>query len=193
MPVTPETFSPTPLTDQPTKQILCVARFTPQKKLDVFLQACSLLKHKGIDFQAKIVGEGPLKEALQRQITRLGLENRVDLVDTVPQDKLDLLYAESYMCVLPSLEEGFGLVLVEAQLCRRPVIGARSGGITDIIEHDTSGLLVTPDDVQDLAAAMERILGDFQLALRLAEGGYQSAQKNYSPQAVLKKYLKVLS
>lgn len=193
MPVTPETFSPTPLTDRPTKQILCVARLTPQKRLDVFLEACHLLKHKGIEFRAKIVGEGPLKEALQQQIARLSLDDQVTLVDTIPQSKLSLLYAESYMCVLPSLEEGFGLVLVEAQLCRRPVIGARSGGITDIIEHDTSGLLVTPDDVQDLAAAMERILGDFQLALRLAEGGYQSAQKNYSPQAVLQKYLEVLS
>jgi glycosyltransferase involved in cell wall biosynthesis len=193
MPVTPETFSPTPLVDQPTKQILCVARFTPQKKLDVFLQACSLLEHKGIDFRAKIVGEGPLRESLLEQIAHLGLENRVALVDTVPQSKLNLLYAESYMCVLPSVEEGFGLVLVEAQLCKRPVIGARSGGITDIVEHDTSGLLVTPDDAQDLASAMERILGDFQLALRLAEGGYQSALKKYSPQAVLEKYLEVLS
>jgi glycosyltransferase involved in cell wall biosynthesis len=193
MPVTPETFSPTPLTDQPTKQILCVARFTPQKKLDVFLRACSLLKHKGIDFRANIVGEGPLKEVLLQQITHLDLENRVKLVDTVSQGKLNLLYAESYMCVLPSLKEGFGLVLVEAQLCKRPVIGARSGGITDIIRHDRSGLLVTPNDEQDLASAMERVLGDFQLAARLAEGGYQSAQKNYSPQAVLKKYLEVLS
>jgi glycosyltransferase involved in cell wall biosynthesis len=193
MPVTPETFSPTPLVDQPTKQILCVARFTPQKKLDVFLQACSLLEHKGIDIRDKIVGEGPLRESLLEQIAHLGLENRVALVDTVPQSKLNLLYAESYMCVLPSVEEGFGLVLVEAQLCKRPVIGARSGGITDIVEHDTSGLLVTPDDAQDLASAMERILGDFQLALRLAEGGYQSALKKYSPQAVLEKYLEVLS
>jgi glycosyltransferase involved in cell wall biosynthesis len=193
MPVTPETFSPAPLTDQPIKQILCVARFTPQKRLDVFLEACSLLKQKGIDFRAKIVGEGPLKESLLQQIAHLGMENRVALVDTVPQGKLNLLYSESHMCVLPSVEEGFGLVLVEAQLCKRPVIGARSGGITDIIQHDRSGLLVAPDNVQDLAWAMERVLGDFQLASRLAEGGYESAHRNYSPQTVLRKYLEVLS
>ncbi len=193
MPVTPETFSPTPLTNRSTKQILCVARFTPQKKLDVFLKACSLLKGKGIDFRAKIVGEGPLKEFLLEEVTHLGLENQVALVHTVPQGKLNLLYAESYVCVLPSVEEGFGLVLVEAQLCRRPVIGARSGGITDIIQDGISGLLVAADDHQDLASAMERVLGDFQLALRLAEGGYQSAQKKYSPRAVLREYLEVLS
>jgi glycosyltransferase involved in cell wall biosynthesis len=193
MPVTPKTFSPTPLTNRSTKQILCVARFTPQKKLDVFLKACSLLRHKGIDFRAKIVGEGPLKEFLLEQIAHLGLENQVALVDTVPQGKLNLLYAESYVCVLPSVEEGFGLVLVEAQLCRRPVIGARSGGITDIIQDGISGLLVAAGDHQDLARAMERVLRDSQLALRLVEGGYQSALEKYSPQAVLKKYLEVLS
>jgi len=193
MPVTPETFFPTPLADRPTKQILCVARFTPQKKLDVFLKACSILKQKEVGFRAKIVGEGPLKGFLLVEISRLGLESRVEVVDTVPQDKLNLLYAESYVCVLPSVEEGFGLVLVEAQLCKRPVIGARSGGITDIIEHGRSGLLVAPGDEQDLASAIERILTDEKLASQLAEGGYQSAVEKYSPHAVLQKYLEVLS
>jgi len=192
MPVTPDTFEPSPLPQDATKLILCVARFTPQKGLDYLLKACRMLKDKEIDFRAKIVGEGPLREPLQEEIIKLQLENEVSLVDIIPQKDLNRLYAESYLCVLPSIEEGFGLVLVEAQLCKRPVIGTRSGGITDIIEDDVSGLLVPPRDHESLAQAMERILTDRQLAERLAEGGYGSALARFSPQAVLRKYLEVI-
>jgi glycosyltransferase involved in cell wall biosynthesis len=193
MPVTPEVFRPTPRRSEKVKLILCVARFTPQKGLDFFLRACQILKEKTIDFQAKIVGEGPLKNYLQEEIANLNLEDRVFLLDTLPQEKLNLLYAESYLCVLPSVDEGFGLVLVEAQLCKRPVVGTRSGGITDIIEDGKSGILVPPQDQVSLAFAMERILTNKNLACQLAEGGYQSAMAKFSPQAVLKKYREVLS
>jgi glycosyltransferase involved in cell wall biosynthesis len=192
MPVTPEVFTPTPFKSEGTKLILCVARFTPQKCLDVLLQAFQILKDKRIDFHAKIVGEGPLKKSLQEQITKLDLQDRVFLLDIMPQEKLNLLFAESYLCVLPSVDEGFGLVLVEAQLCKRPVVGTRSGGITDIIEDGKSGILVPPKDQVSLASAMERILTDYNLASRLAEEGYRSATAKFSPEAVLRKYLKVL-
>jgi glycosyltransferase involved in cell wall biosynthesis len=192
MPVTPDTFVPSPLPEDAVKQILCVARFTPQKGLDYFLKACRTLKDRGINFRAKIIGEGPLRESLGEEIVRLRLEEVVSLVDIVPQSELNRLYAQSYLCVLPSIEEGFGLVLVEAQLCRRPVVGTRSGGITDIIEDGKSGLLVPPKDHEGLAQAMQRILTDKQLAERLAEGGYRSALAKFSPQAVLRKYLEVI-
>ncbi|UCB51850.1 MAG: glycosyltransferase [Candidatus Zixiibacteriota bacterium] len=192
MPATPDTFAPTPLPTGAVKHILCVARFTPQKGLDYFLKACRTLKDRGVGFRAKIVGEGPLKESLQEEIVKLHLEESVFLVDIVPQKELNQLYAESYLCVLPSIEEGFGLVLVEAQLCRRPVVGTRSGGITDIIRDGESGLLVPPRDHEGLAQAMERVLTDKQLAESLAGGGYRSALARFSPHAVLQKYLEVL-
>ncbi len=193
MPVTPETFTPTPLKHEGVKLILCVARFTPQKGLDIFLKACKILKEKGIDFQAKIVGEGPLKNFLQQEIIGLNLKDRVFLLDIMPQGKLNLIYAESYLCVLPSSEEGFGLVLVEAQLCKRPVMGTRSGGITDIIQDGKTGLLVLSKDHVSLASAMERILTDEKLASQLAEDGYQNAMAKFSSEMVLKKYLELLT
>jgi len=192
MPVTPGTFTPTPLRSEKIKRVLCVARFTPQKGLDVLLRACKILKEKGINFQAKIVGEGPLKSFLQTKIEELNLSDNVFLINPVPQEELNLLYAESYLCVLPSMEEGFGLVLVEAQLCKRPVVGTRSGGIPDIIQDGKSGMLVTPGDHLSLASAMERVLTDGELASRLAEEGYRSARTKFSPEAVLRKYLEVI-
>lgn len=193
MPVTSETFTTTPLKHEGIKSILCVARFTPQKGLDIFLKACKILQEKGIDFQAKMVGEGPLKNFLRQEIIHLNLEDRVSLIDIMSQEKLNLLYAESYLCVLPSVEEGFGLVLVEAQLCKRPVVGTRSGGITDIIQDGKSGILVPPGDHLSLAAAMEKILTDEKLASQLAEDGYQSAMAKFSSEMVLKKYMELLT
>jgi glycosyltransferase involved in cell wall biosynthesis len=193
MPVAPRTFTPTPLKKDKVKLILCVARFTPQKGLDVFLKACRILKDKQLNFQAKIVGEGPLEESLRQEIVKLNLKDRVFLLNVIPQEKLNRLYAESYLCVLPSIEEGFGLVLVEAQLCKRPVVGTRSGGITDIIQDGKSGLLFSPQDHPGLASAMERILTDEELAFRLAEGGYRSAMAEFSSEMVLKKYSDLLT
>lgn len=192
MPVAPKTFNPSPLPKGKKKRILCVARFTQQKGLDYLIRACQILKDKGIYFEAKIVGHGPLRGHLQEKIDRSNLGHKISLVKPMPPEKLNQLYAESYLCVLPSIEEGFGLVLVEAQLCKRPVVGTRSGGITDIIQNNESGLLVPPKDHVDLASAMEEILTDEELASRLAEGGYKSAQAKFSPGAVLQEYLKLL-
>lgn len=193
MPVTPKTFNPSPLPKEKKKKMLCVARFTQQKGLEFFIRACGILKDKGIDFEAQIVGEGPLKDHLQEEINRANLGDQVSLVKIMPQEKLNQLYAESYLCVLPSIDEGFGLVLVEAQLCKRPVIGTKSGGIPNIIEDEKTGLLVPPRDHLSLASAMERILTDEKLAGNLAEAGYRSALEKFSPEVIQRKYQQVLS
>jgi glycosyltransferase involved in cell wall biosynthesis len=193
MPTTPGTFSPSPLPKGKKKKILCVARFTQQKGLEFFIRACNILKDKRIDFEAEIVGEGPLKNLLQEEINKLNLVHQVSLVKVVPQENLNQLYAESYLCVLPSIDEGFGLVLVEAQLCQRPVIGTKSGGIPDIIVDGVTGLLVPPQDYLSLACAMERILTDQNLAENLSEAGYVSAKAKFSPETIQAKYLELLT
>jgi glycosyltransferase involved in cell wall biosynthesis len=193
MPTTPGRFSPSPLPKGKKKKILCVARFTQQKGLEFFIRACEILKDKGIDFEAQIVGEGPLKDLLQEEINGSNLGKDVSLVKIMPQEKLNQFYAESYLCVLPSIDEGFGLVLVEAQLCKRPVIGTKSGGIPDIIVDGMTGLLVPPKDHLSLASAMERILTDEKLAENLAEAGYLSATAKFSPETIQTKYLELLT
>lgn len=84
-------------------------------------------------------------------------------------------------------------VLVETQLCGRPVIGTDSGGIPDIIEDEKTGLLVKPKDPLDLAKAMEKILKDYCLAEKLAERGYRQAVSKFSPEAIQEKFLEFIS
>ncbi len=192
MPVDDRQFVPQKLSKKEKKSILCVAKFTQQKGLDYLIDASSILLSKGLDFEVKIIGGGPEWDRFDKKIREMGLSQKVFLLDKVRQQELPSYYREADVIVLPAIEEGFGLVLVEAQLCLRPVIGAKSGGIPDIIEDEKSGLLVPPEDHVSLASAIERVLTDEQLASRLAQGGYESAKAKFSSHAVLREYLKLL-
>lgn len=175
------------------KQILSVARFTEQKGVKYLLEALKLLKEKGYEFEAQIVGEGPLETEFRGKIEQSSLSASVSLLPMMPQEKLKALYEGCYIFVLPSMEEGFGLVLVEAQLCRKPVVGIKSGGVVDIIEHERTGLLAEPKDPRALASAIERLLTDEYYANELANAGYKSAQENFSSAVITRKYMQILS
>jgi glycosyltransferase involved in cell wall biosynthesis len=107
------------------------------------------------------------------------------------QAELNRYYQESDLVVLPSVDEGFGLVLVEAQLCQIPVIGADSGGIQDIIVHEKTGLLFPPGDVPALAECIKRILTDKKLADQLIANAYQEARFTFSPENTAKTFVEI--
>ncbi len=192
MPVDAEKFKPQKPSQKGRKTILCVARFTRQKGLDYLIQAARILLDRKFDCEVKIVGGGPEQGYLERKVEGLGLSERVFLLDGVPQEELCFLYAEADVVVLPSTEEGFGLVLVEAQFCKRPVIGTDSGGIPDIIQDKITGLLVKPKDSLALAEAIEKILVDRGYAEELAEKGYSSALSRFSPDAIQEKFVRFI-
>jgi len=171
--------------------LLCVARYTRQKKLDVLLDALSLLKKWKIDFQAILIGEGPEKNRLLKKIETLALKDKIKLLELLGQKELNRYYNLSQVVVLPSVNEGFGLVLVEAGLCKKPVVGTCSGGIPDIIEDGVTGLLVPPEDHLALAKALKRILLDENLASNLGQNAYLAVWKRFSPEAITKKFLAV--
>jgi len=175
------------------KKILAVARFTEQKGVGYLLEALKQLKEKGDNLEARIVGEGTLEDEFKRKIEQSSLSGSVFLVPMMPQEKLRTLYEECDIFVLPSIEEGFGMVLVEAQLCRKPVVGVKSGGIPDIIENGKTGLLAEPEDSASLASTIEKILTDEDYAQKLADAGYKSAQEKFSSEAITRKYMEFLS
>lgn len=176
------------------KMVLCVARLLEQKDLGTLIRAFHRLHQNWRELDLVIIGEGSESEKakLENLIRKLNLEKDVALYDFMLQEELNQYYNMCDLYVLPSLGEGFGLQLVEAQLCKKPVIGARSGAIPEIIEDGKTGLLVPPQDPGALASAMERILADENLASRLGEGGYQSAKARFSQETFLRKYVKVL-
>jgi len=170
--------------------ILCVTRFTPQKRNDVLIRALGVLKSRGFQFNARLIGDGGTeRDKVARMIGELGLSYRVEIASSMTQDKLAAEYRRADVTVLPAVDEGFGLTLVEAQLCGCPVIGANSGGITDIITDGQTGLLFAPDNAEELASALQRLLSDHDLRRRLALTGQGSAHANFSSRAIVDRFL----
>lgn len=190
MPPNDEVFtraaSAAPPRDEPV--ILSVTRFTEQKRNNILLQALAKLRDQGVVYRARLIGEGPLRPEVMRQIELLALTDRITLMDPLPQSELAKQYQLADVVVLPAVDEGFGMVLVEAQLCGAAVVGVRSGGLTDIIGDGVTGILAQPDDADDLARALHQILSDEPLRGSLAEAGRVSAIEKFSSAAIVSKF-----
>lgn len=173
-------------------QIVSVTRFTDQKRVDKLINAMALLNERKPEVKLVLYGTGPLEMNIRQQIERFGLTDVVTINQPVPQEQLRTIYNRATMVVLNSFEEGFGLTLSEAMLCGAPVIGAASGGITDIIDDEKTGLLVPLDNPEKLALAMERLLDDKELAVRLAQQGQQFAESNYTSEKTAERYAAII-
>lgn len=180
MPVGMEQFPRTAPVESETPMFLSVARYTRQKRLDDIICAAERLAAEGLPFRVKMVGEGPLRETLQRMVDEKGLGGRFDIGPLVAQQKLGELYRQCHGVLLVSEGEGFGLVLVEAGLTGRGVIAARSGGITDVITDGVNGLLIEPGDIDALTAAMRTFITDAAMRNGLGDGGYKIAMEKFA-------------
>jgi glycosyltransferase involved in cell wall biosynthesis len=117
-----------------------------------------------------------LKTFLQQQTSRDSavISDRVHILGIVDDITKHRLLATCDLLALPSQVDTFGIVFLEAWLHRKPVIGAKAGGIPDVVQHEETGLLVPFDDVGALAAAIRRLLVEPQLAAQLGDAGHQT-------------------
>ncbi len=191
MPVGMETFPKTPFPTDDVPIFLSVARYTKQKHLDDIINAASRLKTEGLKFKIIMVGEGPLEAEIEKMAENEGLSDMVSLGPLVAQQKLSELYQQADCVLLVSEGEGFGLVLVEAGLVGRPVIGARSGGITDVIKDGENGLLIDLGDVGGLVECMRNIITDENLKMKLGENNNRIAHEKFSTSVLVDKMYNV--
>jgi glycosyltransferase involved in cell wall biosynthesis len=122
------------------------------------------------DAKLHLIGSGTQAEVAE-ELARQGVEWERWLEPAAIADALD----RSRALILPSLSEGLPRVIIEAFLRGRPVIATRAGGIPDIVKHEVNGLLVPQDDAEALAAAIERLLSDRDLAARLGASALEYA------------------
>lgn len=125
-----------------------------------------------------IVGEGKTGEALRRQVDELGIKDNVIFLARA-QNNRDILAAMDIF-VMPSLQEGLGLALMEAMACGLAVIGSSTGGIKTLVRDGHNGLLVEPADVAGLAGAMIKLLGDAGTRRGLGENARKFIMDNFS-------------
>jgi glycosyltransferase involved in cell wall biosynthesis len=144
------------------RQLLWVGRMVPVKGLDVLLEACALLRDRGVDFHLYLAGDGPLRKTLEAATSTGGLTKQVSFIGVVPHDRLPDWYRAADLAVLPSLSEGVPNVLREALACGTPFVASRVGGVPELA-GEPWGRLVRPGDPAELAEAIARSLSELPL------------------------------
>jgi len=166
--------------------ILSVARLVEKKGLEDLIEAAAILRARGVSFRVEIIGAGPLREALQAAIVRNGLHEAVTLRGAQPQELVRQAYDRAAVFVLPCVitadgdRDGIPTVLLEAMLGGVPVITTPVSGIPELIEPDSSGVLVAPNDPGMLADAMAKLIGDPCLRDRLARSARTRVESKFS-------------
>jgi glycosyltransferase involved in cell wall biosynthesis len=183
MPVSTSLFAPAP--GVPRARLLFVGRLNQQKGIADLIEALALTTSSiGLD----VIGDGPDREQLLDRSRVLGVGDRIQWLGARPQHELPAAYQRAVALIVPSTGEGLGLVSVEAQLCETPVIGYASGGITDTVRHDETGLLVPPGDTRALAAAIDKLVGNPALATHMGRAGRMATLGAFSPESVARRY-----
>lgn len=159
-----------------SSRILCAARLTREKGVDVLLQAFTLIAGDVPDALLEIAGDGPERGALERMAGELGIAERVRFHGWIPADGMPGFYCRSLVAVLPSrVEEGLGMVLVEAGLAGCALVGSDLGGIREMVQPGRTGILVPPEDPEALAVALRTLLGEADEASRLGANARREA------------------
>jgi colanic acid/amylovoran biosynthesis glycosyltransferase len=140
--------------------LLAVGRLHRVKNHEFLIQACGVLRNQGLDFICWIVGDGPERSALQRQIHLAHLQDRVYLIGQTPRDSLDFYYRHADLVVMTSLSEGIPVVLMEAMAHGKLVLAPAITGIPELVEDQRTGFLYDPGSLPDFVQAVRWILSN---------------------------------
>jgi glycosyltransferase involved in cell wall biosynthesis len=158
-------------------RILTVARLVRAKGHAVLLEALSSLRDEGIETVATFVGDGPERERLERLACELRLDVR--FTGAVGQDELPDYYNDAQVFCLPTLDEGLGVVLLEAMASGLPAVSSRLMGVPEVIRDGESGLLVPPGRPDELANALRRLAQSPELRERMGCSGRAIAVEEF--------------
>jgi glycosyltransferase involved in cell wall biosynthesis len=187
MPVATNLFGPGSSRDG--QRLLFVGRLNDQKGADHLVHALATMKTPAATLD--IVGDGPNREALKHLAQQLGVASRIRWHGQLSQSELPPLYQRAAAVVIPSIDEGLGLVAVEALLCETPVVAFDSGGLRDVIQHEKTGLLVKPGDRAALASALDNLLARDGRGSQLGRAGRLYALSAFAPESAARRYAEI--
>jgi glycosyltransferase involved in cell wall biosynthesis len=187
MPVATDLFEPG--TSRERDRLLFVGRLNQQKGVDHLLHALSSMKSQQASLD--IVGDGPDRDALKELAQQLGLASRIRWHGQLSQSELPALYQRAAAVILPSVDEGLGLVAVEALLCEAPVVAFDSGGLRDVVQHEKTGLLVKAGDRAALAGTLDDLLTRNGRGSELGRAGRLYALSAFAPESAARRYAEI--
>jgi glycosyltransferase involved in cell wall biosynthesis len=170
-------------------RVLCVCRFYARKRVDLLLRAAAMLRERIPELEIRIVGGGMEKARLRSLWRQMHLESTVKWIGDVTQRQLAAEYQRAEVFCLPSIQEGFGIVFLEAMAAGKPIVAARSAAVPEVVSH---GCLVEPDNAEALAAAIETLYYDSELRMRLGAAGLH-AVKQFEMRRVARSFLSTIS
>lgn len=170
--------------------ITYVGRLISGKGVHDLLTALALLPD--VAWQAWIIGDGPARPALQQQVRRLRLMDRLRFVGEATWSETLSLIKASDIIVNPSYTEGLPTSLIEAALCRRAIVATAVGGTPEIVQQGVSALLVQPGDPRGLAQALHILLHDRARAQQLGQAAYHAVASRFSWRQSAAHYQRIL-
>lgn len=167
-------------------QILCIGTLHEVKGQTHLIDACGLLKDRGIDYRCHFVGDGPDRTALAKQATELGVLDQITFHGKLTRPDVAKLLGRADVVVTPSVpsrdgrREGIPVVLMEAMGCGLPVVASDLSGIPELVEDGVSGFLVPPGDAAGVADVLEKLCHDAGLRRGLGRAGREKVLNSFN-------------
>jgi glycosyltransferase involved in cell wall biosynthesis len=181
-------FAAAPRVEHAGPTVLAVGRMYPRKRFVDLLQAAARLRTTHPAARFRIVGKGPEWDAVVRLHGALGLAGTVTLLGDVTRDQLAAEYAGADGFCLPSVQEGFGIVFLEAMAAGLPIVACRAAAVPEVVLDGETGVLVPPRDPDALARALADVLTRRDWARELGETGRRRVQE-FALEKVARRFL----
>jgi len=173
------------------KLILCVGRLVPQKGIEYFIRAIPHIAKRYPEAKFIIVGEGWSRDILEAEARASGQNRKIQFTGFASDQEVISLMTSADVLVVPSVYEPFGIVALEGMATGVPVVASQVGGLSEVIEHDRTGLFVFPRSPESIAWGIDRVLSDPDHAKWLTENAKEKLHKAYSWEAVAMKTVDV--
>jgi glycogen(starch) synthase len=173
------------------KLVLCVGRLVPQKGIEYFIQAIPLIAKRYPEAKFVIVGEGWSRDILEEEAQASGHNKKIKFTGFASDLEVIELMTSADVLVVPSIYEPFGIVALEGMATGVPVVASNVGGLSEVIEHDKTGVFVYPKNPESIAWGIDKVLSDPDHAKMLTKNAKEKLHKAYSWEAVAMKTVDV--
>ncbi len=179
--------------------VLVIGKFIQRKGFEYLIDAFNIIvNHRCItNIKLRIGGRGPLKKKYVNMISMYSLNKFIDFLGYIRDEGIPSYYSGADIFVLPSIiddrgdTEGLGVVLLEANACKTPIIGSRVGGIPDIIQDGVNGLIVEQKNVADLAEKIIKLATDKNLRIEMGENGRKIVEEYFNWDSISKQIINI--
>lgn len=180
-------LSQTPTKPLPKNRLLLIGRLTKEKCFEVAFHSFKRLLQRHFDLQLTLIGDGPEYEMLDQLRTSLSLP--IEMLGFIPPDEIQHHIDRATLVLVPSSYESFSLVALEAALRARPVVASRVFGLKEVVEDQQTGILVEPQNPQQLALAVDTLLSDPTRMERMGKIAQERAFRLFNIETTTNQYL----